>query len=497
MIVGETAQPSRFRRLVRPLLLILPLLAPLYGLGQRGLFESDEGRYAAVALAMLESGDGWIPRFDPDTPHLSKPPLLYWAIAASIAIFGKSEWAVRLPSVLGFWLGCVGVALAARALRIRPWAAVWIFASALPVAVASEIVSTDMLLTGLLAAAVGSWLSALVSPNPLAWRLLAGIAFGLAFLCKGPPALLPLIAMAAWRKREGLSVPLLGAVGWLAFAASALPWYLVVMVKIPEAGGYWLGYEFFARIFSAEHDRHARWYGFVEAYGGLLALGLLPWVWLLRPQPSSANRQEPPQARFVRWWFWLPLAILCLSRSRLPLYVLPLFAPAALMLARRAEQRGRLSLALALSILLFAAGVVLRDFIARWPTHRDARAEAASIAPWLSADTERIVFLGMSAHYGLRFYTGIPVVRAEGSDFLRFQGSNWMRESEVDPSRTLLVVGDNPQPQILAEAELRFRGARWLGWERVRCETKSLLCPEKSRFFDMPHDRRPSSGGSP
>lgn len=236
MTVGETAHPSGLRRLSRPLLFILPLLAPLYGLGQRGLFESDEGRYAAVALAMLESGDQWIPRFDPDTPHLSKPPLLYWTIAASIAIFGKSEWTVRLPSVLGFWLGCLGVALAARALSIRPWAAVWIFASALPVAVAAEIVSTDMLLTGLLAAAVGSWLSSLVSPKPLLWRFLAGIAFGLAFLCKGPPALLPLIAMAAWRKREGLSVPLLGAIGWLAFAASALPWYLVVMMKIPDVG---------------------------------------------------------------------------------------------------------------------------------------------------------------------------------------------------------------------------------------------------------------------
>src|SRR5689334_17428024 len=79
-------------------------------LGARGLSEPDEGRYSAVALNMLETHDFLIPRLDADHPHLAKPPLTYWAIAASIATFGRDEWAVRLPAALAYSLTALVVA---------------------------------------------------------------------------------------------------------------------------------------------------------------------------------------------------------------------------------------------------------------------------------------------------------------------------------------------------------------------------------------------------
>ena len=40
-------------------------------------------------------------------PHVEKPPMTYWTVAASMLVFGRNEWAVRLPLALagisGVW----------------------------------------------------------------------------------------------------------------------------------------------------------------------------------------------------------------------------------------------------------------------------------------------------------------------------------------------------------------------------------------------------------
>ena len=67
-----------------------------FQLGTRGLSEPDEGRYAEVGREMVASGDWLVPRFN-GIEHLSKPPVTYWLIAASLKAFGVNEWAARLP----------------------------------------------------------------------------------------------------------------------------------------------------------------------------------------------------------------------------------------------------------------------------------------------------------------------------------------------------------------------------------------------------------------
>ena len=67
----------------------------LIGLGFRGLYNPDEGRYAEIPREMLVSGDWLTPRFN-DLKYLEKPPLQYWATAISEALFGQNDWAARL-----------------------------------------------------------------------------------------------------------------------------------------------------------------------------------------------------------------------------------------------------------------------------------------------------------------------------------------------------------------------------------------------------------------
>jgi len=71
----------------------------LPGLGSVDL-QHEEPRRALPALHMLATGDWLVPRVSAE-PYLSKPPLVNWLIATSIAVTGHaSEWSVRLPSVL-------------------------------------------------------------------------------------------------------------------------------------------------------------------------------------------------------------------------------------------------------------------------------------------------------------------------------------------------------------------------------------------------------------
>ncbi|WP_246169804.1 ArnT family glycosyltransferase [Thermosulfuriphilus ammonigenes] len=130
----------------RYLLLAFLLVLALVFQGSRGLYDRDETRYAEVAREMLVSGEYLIPQRD-FRPHLTKPPLTYWALAASMKILGQNEWAVRLPNALAFALTAFVVGLIGEALwgRRGLWAGV-IYATSLFPFAAANIVTTDTLL---------------------------------------------------------------------------------------------------------------------------------------------------------------------------------------------------------------------------------------------------------------------------------------------------------------------------------------------------------------
>ncbi|MCB1079951.1 MAG: glycosyltransferase family 39 protein, partial [Verrucomicrobiae bacterium] len=84
------------------------------GLGNHGLFEPDEGRYANMAMEWTEFGEHhWAVPVLSDVGHFDKPPLIYWLTGSSLLLFGKSELAARLPSALGAMLTLTGIGLLA------------------------------------------------------------------------------------------------------------------------------------------------------------------------------------------------------------------------------------------------------------------------------------------------------------------------------------------------------------------------------------------------
>ena len=73
--------------------------------------DPDEGLHAAIAQEMARSGDWVVPSFL-GKPFLDKPILYFWAEAGSLRLFGKAEWAVRLPGLLLGLLGMIATGIA-------------------------------------------------------------------------------------------------------------------------------------------------------------------------------------------------------------------------------------------------------------------------------------------------------------------------------------------------------------------------------------------------
>jgi 4-amino-4-deoxy-L-arabinose transferase-like glycosyltransferase len=95
---GRSTPAPSDRWLVLPLLgLGLPIF--LLGLGSPALYDPHESLYAEIAREMVVGGDWLTPHLN-STRYLDKPPLCYWLIAISYAVFGVSEFSARLPIAL-------------------------------------------------------------------------------------------------------------------------------------------------------------------------------------------------------------------------------------------------------------------------------------------------------------------------------------------------------------------------------------------------------------
>src|SRR5437867_5711825 len=170
-----------------------------FQLGTRGLSEPDEGRYAEVGREMVASGDWLVPRFN-GIEHLSKPPVTYWLIAASLKAFGVNEWAARLP---------VAIAALATVVALYEMAGLWpavVLLSCAQFFIVARLTTTDMLVTCFAAWSVWALWRWYVSSDRKFGKIVWFYVFlGLGMMTKGPPAILPpLFALAglAWRNSE-------------------------------------------------------------------------------------------------------------------------------------------------------------------------------------------------------------------------------------------------------------------------------------------------------
>ena len=350
---------------------------------------------------MIVSGDFVTPTLN-GARYLDKPPAFFWAVAASLRLFGVDERSARLPSALA---ALAGVALTAWFVRRHLGARAAGIAGAVlalcPLYVIfGRMVIFDMMLTFFMTASVVAAYAAMEGegPAPPAAGLVAFAAAGLGTITKGPVALvLPLLVTAAWallRRRPALLLRLHPARGMAVYAAAVLPWLALAVWRNPGYLRYALLGETLERIATDRFETARPFYFYLK----IVLPGFFPWILYVggaaarrlgqaRPfgptpagatappgtvaPPGTATPPGPPGetggkiARLARRfaWTWLLVAGLFFSlvSSKRPAYVLPLAVPIAILtgdLFARADLAAG-SVAAAAGCLLMAVTLVL------------------------------------------------------------------------------------------------------------------------------------------
>jgi 4-amino-4-deoxy-L-arabinose transferase len=471
-------------------LLILALIPALAFQGSRGLFETSEGRYAEIAREMTESGNYLEPTLDHE-PHWAKPPLTYWAIAAGTRMFGKNEWGARFYNVVAFVVTVLAVAACGRELWDRETGLVagLVYLSAFAPAIGTFSVTTDTLLSMWETLAVLCYVKAYRrgrNSGARGWTRTMWLAFGLAFLTKGPPALLPLVALIIFHVHARRPFALADVAGIAVFVVTSLWWYLAVAFRHHGLTGYFLAKEVVARMFSSDFGRNTRWYGAVVIYLPFLLVG--PGLWLYDAirlakrsevfKPAGLkrifeSRGEPSVFTFI--WFTIPLIIFFLSRSRLQLYILPLFVPLALATARTiilsygTASGVRRSVGVAVvSIVLIVAG---KAAYSRIPSHADMGRLYRTARSAAGGDS-RFALYREKGLYGLEFYADGKIQRVSESpdeNWADVDLSSFVEEllSDSQGGARVVIASDAHAGRVrdaLSGAGLPYEETRDAGW---------------------------------
>ncbi|MFN8302878.1 MAG: glycosyltransferase family 39 protein [Saprospiraceae bacterium] len=267
---------------------------------------------------------------------LHKPPLALWLMAGSMGVFGLSEWALRLPSLL---LSLVAIGFTWRMGRLLFNAEVGLLAAFLHaingklIELAAGRESSDHVETcHVVMFQLAMWFVVLDWKKPEnKYAVGFGLFAGLAFLSKWTPAFfIPMIWLGGvlWQKRN-LSDIMAHAVGMgIAALAVISPWLVYIYLNFPQES-HWV-FQFLLKYGDQVVELHSgEWYFYLDRlrimFGELAYLPLLGGLAVLFRRPRS-----------VAWialavWLGLPLLLLSAAATKRETYLL-IAAPAFFLL---------------------------------------------------------------------------------------------------------------------------------------------------------------------
>lgn len=328
------------------LLALLPLF--LLGLSNHGLWTADEPREAEIGREMALTSHWAVPTLN-QKPFLEKPPLYYWVLGAVFKAFGKaSDDVARIPSALFGLGGSIAIFFLARRLygpRVG-FLAAFILATSFEYFRVAHWVLIDSTLTCFVFLAMTFFILGYLSERPrrrLLFYTLSYLFCGLAFLSKG------LI---------GLALPGLGILAFLIFDRNLKAiWHMRLWMGALLVIGLallWLlalwhqgGMEYMRIYFIENHlqrflpggysGHHKPFYHYLIQF----PMSFMPWSLLLAPvvYRTILKRKDLtiPSERgelFMICWFISGFLLLSIASTKRGLYLLPLFAPVAILVAR-------------------------------------------------------------------------------------------------------------------------------------------------------------------
>lgn len=336
---------SRNYRIALGSILILGLILRLYMGNNQQLHQWDERYHALVAKNMAENPlmpalykhpvlnyekTNWVGNHI----WLEKPPIALWGMASSIKFFGPTEWAVRLPSLIYGLLAIMLTYFTGSILFDSRTAicAAWLHAiHGVLIQLGAGMISSDHVETALIFYVQLSALLLVIFyfRKPSQWLLiLAGLAGGIAFLCKWYPSFLVFVlwfVLAYFSKKYSLRQILVqGSVMLVSFSFIALPWLFYIFQQFPDEAAF--VFTKYAKAYGQVVENHdaSPFYYILELlylYGEAVYLILtLSFVWFFR-------NNLPLQFLLLFVWALLPAFAFSFAETKRFTYLL-ISAPA-------------------------------------------------------------------------------------------------------------------------------------------------------------------------
>ena len=305
----------------------------------------DEPRVAHTSFEMLRTGDFVVPTVN-GRPFLQTPPLHYWILGTWIWLADNGrDGLARIPSVL-LGLGTllvVGRMASRRSSGRVAFLSVGTLASTMGFWDGGQRVVVDVSMTFFITLALWQVSEALADGDfTVRSGLLAGLATGCAFLSKGFSGPVIVASAAAIPLCLVRGIPRRALLNWcsglvLGCCLVALPWTVLLWLRDPAYASELLFSHVSARFLHGTH-KDASNFAFVHRS----ILKLLPWGLALPLAIACAvravrgNREVREGDR--KWqamllsWFFLPLVLLLISRSKRNIYLLPVFPAFAMLL---------------------------------------------------------------------------------------------------------------------------------------------------------------------
>ena len=214
-----------------PVLFLLVFLSFFAHLGNTPLFDADEGVYSEVTREMMANGNFTSIRLN-GMPFFHKPPLYYWAQAASIKVLGLNEFGLRLPSAVAALLWCSSIFLFTR--RFYDTRTAWYVS----LFMAASLMGTLMARAATPDALVNLFLTLTLlniyrfahdgNKRHIYWSFMFT---ALGVLTRGTivivlPAMVSVIYFGFNKRWKDLAVLLFNPVGLMVFGLIVIPWYL-------------------------------------------------------------------------------------------------------------------------------------------------------------------------------------------------------------------------------------------------------------------------------